>query len=1002
MTDRADMRVNVTATDNASDEFQRIGRNAQQMGREIDRAADTAQRGFRGVGDSAERMARDVEGADRSMDRFSRTGAALGAVAGTAAGLLSEMARAAAEEEVAFAQLEAAVDATGESFDDLTPAIERAIDGAEDLSFADDQAAEALTRLTTITGSTQEALDLLSLTMDVARGRGISLSEAATLVGRAAEGQTAALTRMGIVLEEGATAQDALNELQRRYAGQSEAYADTTQGAIDRLKNSFDNWAESVGASTGDLQVLLTLLPGLSVGLTGLTTVVGGLVGALGPLGLAAAAVAALGAVAVMTDGFGLFGDEAERTTIEVDGLTESIYALAASGADRSLVDQALAVGAAWDEAIATYQGWLDLLNSDLPRPPEAGSATGSTLPIPDDEDIRRADELLAALAGRLDDTNVNTDGLIDSLNYLFGELQAGEITFDQFLATLALWDSQFLTIFGTLESTTEATERLNEATGRFFDTLGRLTDAGERFNEIAAARAERDRAIAEGTREHTAALEENAQARDEALAAQQAERDATQAATEARIAERDALIESTIASNLNVEAIAVNVAELNSLEFASFAAADGMVTLSERSQLLTLQIGEMGEATSELGGQISQTEGALRDMEEARAILLERQAQGIALSQEEIDFLSAYDQRVQTATGNVEDWEVAQGLLAARQLDAIEAQENLNETMGDTNTALTDLVEPLGTIADALAELLGLDASGLDPGEQTVANWERMAAAMSAATSGAVAGDASGGPSAPGVPTRDQGARGIAVGLDTEAVRLGTEEIEGYLAAVTEADWTVTILGDGEDAARVIRDTEGDVQAVVKGDYVVYIDGDNLSFKEEWDEVWAAIAAIDGRTATITAVAVTEGARAALNSLTGYQGTAYVVVNGIAGTRVGPTDLTLAAGGIVPAAASGMVVRAGELGAELVYPPGRAPYVAARDGLYVMESGSYVSNAAATRAGGVGGLTVNLTVAGNVYGVDDLAGEVARALGPALAFAAQDRYRAIGWTGGI
>jgi hypothetical protein len=44
-------------------------------------------------------------------------------------------------------------------------------------------------------------------------------------------------------------------------------------------------------------------------------------------------------------------------------------------------------------------------------------------------------------------------------------------------------------------------------------------------------------------------------------------------------------------------------------------------------------------------------------------------------------------------------------------------------------------------------------------------------------------------------------------------------------------------------------------------------------------------------------------------------------------------------------------VVRAGEIGPELVYPPGGAPYVAAAHGYYAMETGSVVSNAPTTRA---------------------------------------------------
>lgn len=263
--------VEFRARDLLSGQMRQMSGSAQQMGQSIEQAG---QRG------------------SRSFAQFNQSAFALGSAIGATAGLLSNFARAAAEEEIVFARLEQAVENTGKSYDVYSNAIDKAIQKGEQLSFADDQVADSLARLTTVTGDAQASIDQMGLVMDFARARGISLSTSADIVGKVIGGNVGILARYGIVLEEGATATEALALIQARTAGQAESYADETQGSIDRIRNQFDNLTESIGAQTGALQTLLALAPGLSVAYSGLA----GLVAGVGGFPVVAAGAAAAGA----------------------------------------------------------------------------------------------------------------------------------------------------------------------------------------------------------------------------------------------------------------------------------------------------------------------------------------------------------------------------------------------------------------------------------------------------------------------------------------------------------------------------------------------------------------------------------------------------------------------------------------------------------------------------------------------------------------------------------
>jgi len=183
-------------------------------------ARDQASQAFQAIGKSAGGMSSSVQQSAKGFDVLK--GAMAGLASSAVIGFLGDSARAAAEAEVSMQRLETAVGNTGKAFDDMAPAINDALDGAEQLAFDGEDAADALATLTSTTGDANQALDLLGLTMDIARGRGVDLATAAAAVGKAANGNVGALTRMGVAAQEGATASEALAQAQATFAGQAE------------------------------------------------------------------------------------------------------------------------------------------------------------------------------------------------------------------------------------------------------------------------------------------------------------------------------------------------------------------------------------------------------------------------------------------------------------------------------------------------------------------------------------------------------------------------------------------------------------------------------------------------------------------------------------------------------------------------------------------------------------------------------------------------------------
>lgn len=154
---------------------------------------------------------------------------------------------AAAEEEAGIKRLTTAISENDRAWDGNMGAVEDVIAARERLAFSDGEQRDSLAKLVAITKDVGRALELQRVAMDLARLRGMALGDAGELIGKVYGGNVGILARYGIQLRKGATATDALREVQRMSAGQAQAYADTTAGAMSSLQIALDDLQEDIG-----------------------------------------------------------------------------------------------------------------------------------------------------------------------------------------------------------------------------------------------------------------------------------------------------------------------------------------------------------------------------------------------------------------------------------------------------------------------------------------------------------------------------------------------------------------------------------------------------------------------------------------------------------------------------------------------------------------------------------------------------------------------------------
>jgi hypothetical protein len=228
-----------------------------------------------------------VESNSSKISEFGKKAAAAFAVAAAAAvaygtKLAVDGVKAAIEDEAAQLRLAAALrSATGATEAQIAATEAYILKTSLATGVADDQLRPALQRLAVSTKDTEEAQKLLNLSLDIAKGRGLELETVANALGRAQDGNTTALGRLGLGLSKAELSTLSFTQVQERlsdlYGGAAAANAETFQGKIDRLKVGFDEAKESLGvALLPAVEQFITFLnttgiPALNAFIAGLT-----------------------------------------------------------------------------------------------------------------------------------------------------------------------------------------------------------------------------------------------------------------------------------------------------------------------------------------------------------------------------------------------------------------------------------------------------------------------------------------------------------------------------------------------------------------------------------------------------------------------------------------------------------------------------------------------------------------------------------------------------------
>jgi len=201
---------------------------------------------------------KEVEGFGGKLEKFGKIAAAAFAAAAAAAAayagkLAIEGVKAAIEDEAAQKRLALALEnVTGATEAQIAAVEEQISKTALATGVADDKLRPALQRLATATGSVEQSQKLLTLALDISAATGKDVETVSNALGKAYEGNTASLARLGIGLSAAEIKtmglQGAVTQLGQTFGGAAATQANTFEGQIARLRVGFDEAKEAIGA----------------------------------------------------------------------------------------------------------------------------------------------------------------------------------------------------------------------------------------------------------------------------------------------------------------------------------------------------------------------------------------------------------------------------------------------------------------------------------------------------------------------------------------------------------------------------------------------------------------------------------------------------------------------------------------------------------------------------------------------------------------------------------
>jgi len=232
---------------------------------------------------------------DNSKDQiidFGKKAAAAFAVAGAAATAFAISAvKNAAADQAAQRKLEETIRASTKATAEQTAAVASYIDKTSiAIGVTDDQLRPALARLVRSTNDVQKAQDLLNLALDVSAATGKPLQTVADGLGKAYDGNTASLGRLGLGLDQNLIKSKDFNAIYQTltatFGNFAENEALTTEKQFARIQIAVDEAKESIGAALlpvvdrlakFTLETLVPALNALVAGLVGQNSVDAGI-----------------------------------------------------------------------------------------------------------------------------------------------------------------------------------------------------------------------------------------------------------------------------------------------------------------------------------------------------------------------------------------------------------------------------------------------------------------------------------------------------------------------------------------------------------------------------------------------------------------------------------------------------------------------------------------------------------------------------------------------------
>jgi hypothetical protein len=200
----------------------------------------------------------EIETFGSRVGEFGKKAAAAFAVAGVAAAayagkLLIDGVKSAIEDEAAQAKLAITLKNVAGATDATVAATEAYIlKTSLATGMTDNDLRPSLERLARSTGDLQKAQQLQTLALDIAAGSGKSLEAVSNALGKAYEGNSGALAKLGVGLSAAELKTMSMDQvtkaLSNTFGGQAATAADSFQGKMARLTVAFDEGKETVGS----------------------------------------------------------------------------------------------------------------------------------------------------------------------------------------------------------------------------------------------------------------------------------------------------------------------------------------------------------------------------------------------------------------------------------------------------------------------------------------------------------------------------------------------------------------------------------------------------------------------------------------------------------------------------------------------------------------------------------------------------------------------------------